>query len=144
MKNLLLLLSALVVVPAWAEEAPVTGTGVVIELKGSAKSVHALVADLEKETVYKDAACSSKPAKKPGRTAKITCAKTDGALLAFLGNNAPANIHWSISAAATKSLSTAANKGVLACPPPIGCAMMHCPPPTGPIVCCNQTTLKVC
>lgn len=145
MKNLLLLLSALIVVPAWAGDAvPASGTGVVIELKGSAKSLSALVADLEKDAVYKAAECSSKPMKKSGKTAKITCAQADGALLAFLGNNAPANIHWSISAAATKSLSTAANKGVLACPPPIGCAMMHCPPPAGPIVCCNQTTLKVC
>ncbi|OGS81168.1 MAG: hypothetical protein A2Z94_02350 [Gallionellales bacterium GWA2_55_18] len=144
-KNLLLLLSALIVVPAWAgdvavapatakptamQAAPVTETGVVIELKGSAKGTSALVADLEKEAVYKEAVCSSKPAKKPGKTAKITCAKADGALLVFLGKNAPANVHWSISAAATKSLSIAAIRGVTVTCPQI-CRIMPCPPPNG-------------
>ena len=139
MKNLLLLLSVLIVVPAWAGDAvPVSGTGVVIELKGSAKSLSVLVADLEKDAVYKAAECSSKPMKKSGKTAKITCAQADGALLAFLAKNAPANVHWSISAAATKRVSTATSKGVAPLGCPTGCSLMNCPPPGGPVVCCKN------
>lgn len=136
MKNLLLLLSALIAVPAWAGEVPVSETGVVIELKGSAKSLSALVADLEKDAVYKAAECSSKPMRKSGKTAKITCAQADGALLTFLVKNAPTNVHWSISAAASKALSSAANKSILSCP--TGCTLAHCPAPAGPIVCCKN------
>lgn len=154
MKNLLLLLSALIAVPAWAADAtpavkptaqPVSAaeTGIVIVLKGTNKGVAALAANLEKEAVYKEANCSSKPAKKPGKTAKITCAKADGALLAFLSKNAPAKVQWSISAAATKSIPVT-TKGAAYCPPPIGCAMMNCPPPGGPLRCCNQTTRMPC
>jgi len=122
-KIVLLLLSALVVAPAWAEEekapapsakpaemqaasadaqtaetraAPVAQTGVVIELKGAAKDTAALSANLEKDAVFKDAGCSTKSARK---SAKITCAKADSGLMAFLAKNAPANIRWSISAA---------------------------------------------
>lgn len=138
MKILMLLLSALIVVPAWAGEVPVSATGVVIELKGSAKSLSALVADLEKDAVYKAAECSSKPMKKSGKTTKITCAQADGALLAFLAKNAPANVHWSISAAAAKKISAAASKGVAPLGCPTGCLLMNCPPPGGPVVCCKN------
>lgn len=133
MRKLLLLLCALIfAAPAWAGDAvPVNETGVVIELKGSAKNLSALAADMEKDAVYKAAECSSKPMKKSGKTAKITCAKADGALLAFLGKNAPANVHWSISAAANKGVSP------LGCP--AGCSLMHCPPPSGPLLCCKNS-----
>ena len=147
MKNILLFLSALIVVPAWAgdaevapkssamgmQTAPGTQTAVNIELKGSAKSVGALVADLEKEAVYKDATCSSKPAEKSGSIARITCAKADSALMTFLSKNAPAKVHWSISAAANQSASVAAS-----CPS--GCTLINCPPPSGPVQCCKKTS----
>lgn len=139
MKNLLLLLSALIVVPAWAGDAvPANETGVIIGLEGSAKSLSALVADLEKDAVYKAAECSSKPMRKSGKTAKITCAQADGALLAFLGKNAPANVHWSISAAAAKRVPFAASKGVAPLGCPSGCSLMNCPPPGGPVLCCKN------
>ena len=128
MKKMLLLLLASIIAPAWAGDvAPDAGTGVVIELKGSAKDINALAADLEKEAVYKEAACSGKPAKKSGKTAKINCAKADGALMTFLSKNAPTKVHWSISAVANRSIS--------ACPG--SCTIINCPPPSGPLMCCH-------
>jgi hypothetical protein len=127
MKKMMLVLLALIVVPAWAADVaatPEAQTRVNIELKGSAKSVQALVADMEKAAVYKEAICSTKPAKKSGKTI-ITCAKADSALMDFLSKNAPAKVQWSISVAA--SCAT-------------GCVLMNCPPPGGPLVCCKRTT----
>ena len=144
MKKLPLLL-ALIVLPAWAGDvAPVAEKGVSIELKGASKNLSALMADLEKDAAYKEAACSGKPAKS-GKAAKITCGKADGALLVFLSKNAPANVRWTISAAATAPATRApapAASAPLSCP--TGCAVMNCPPPSGPIVCCNTTTHQAC
>jgi len=147
MKNMLLILLALIVmpvaVPVWAGDAaiapstpkpsaqtmraaPDTQTSVVIELKGSPKSTSALLANLEKDAVYKEAVCST--TKKSEKTAEIKCAKADSGLMAFLSKNAQA-VHWSISE----------EPGC-----PTGCSLMHCPPPNGPIVCCNQTTYIPC
>lgn len=138
MKNLILVLLALIAVPAQAGDvtaALITQAGVNIELKGPAKSVRALVADLEKDTAYKDAGCSSAPAKKSGKTAKtkIRCAKPDGTLMTFLSKNAPAQVHWSISSSGTS---------VAACP--TGCILTNCPPPNGILRCCNTSTWQPC
>jgi hypothetical protein len=140
MKNLLLFLLALIVVPVWAEgsadapmkAAPDIQTSVNIVLKGSPGSVSALVAALEKDAVYKDAGCSSKPARKSGKMAKISCAKADSALMEFLSKNASAKVHWSISA------TTSAVSSPLSCP--TGCVFMNCPPPGGPALCCKKTS----
>ncbi len=134
MKKLLLcLLALLVVAPAWGGTATfISWAGVAIELKGSAESVSTLVAGLEKEAVYKDAACSTVPAKKSGKTARISCDKADSGLMDFLTKNAPATVQWSISSV----------PAVGKCLP--GCATMHCPPPGGPVRCCNTTTYAAC
>jgi hypothetical protein len=144
MKNMLLFLLALIVVPVWAEDvavapttqkstamqaAPVAETGVVIELKGSAKSISALVTDLEKEAVYKEAACVT--TKTTGEIAKVSCAKADSALMAFMAKNASAKVHWSISGAGTNALQGC----------PAGCVMMPCPTLNK---CCSLTTHKPC
>ena len=141
MKSILLFLLALIVVPSWADDAALmpsanatasaappaldSATSVYIELKGPAKSLPALVADLEKTAVYREAGCSSIPTKKPGKTAKIMCTKADGALMTYLSKSAPANVHWSISVAAC----------------PTGCTLINCPPPGGPKVCCKRTSI---
>lgn len=139
MKNMLLfLLSMIVAAPAWAGDEPPAATGVVIELKGPAKSVAALVADLEKDKAYQDAACS--PGRKSGKAAKIACAQADSALMAFLGKNAPAKVRWSISSTATP----ATTKSVTPLGCPTGCALMNCPPPGGPYRCCNTKTYAPC
>lgn len=140
MKKMLLLLSVLIVAPAWAEapaQTATTGNAVVIELKGQARSVSALIADLKKDEVYQAAACST--GKKSGKTTKITCSKTDGALLTFLANNAPAEVRWSISAAPAGWVPQPPG-----CPPPAGCSMMNCPPPGGTYRCCNNNTRMPC
>ena len=140
MKSILLFLSALIVMPSWANDAAMmpsgnstaqakapaldTATSVYIELKGPAKSLPALVADLEKTSVYQEAGCSSVPTRKPGKTAKIMCTKADSALMAMLSKTAPANVHWSISVAAC----------------PTGCKVFNCPPPSGPYTCCKKTS----
>jgi hypothetical protein len=144
MKNMLLLLLTLIIVPAWAGDvAPDTQTGVSIELKGSAKSLSALVADLEKDAVYKEAACSTAPAKKSGETVKISCAKADGALMTFLSKNAQ-TVHWSISALANKSLPATAKQGVVPMSCPTGCSIINCPPPSGPLECCHISNHTPC
>lgn len=133
MKKMLLLLSALIVAPAMAEDAApliqksaaaqtalASETGVVIQLKGAAKSTSALVADLQKEAVYKDAACSASAAKRPAKVAKITCAKADGALMDFLSKNAQA-VHWSISAAPRMRLMSTTTGGCA-----VGCVPTSC------------------
>jgi hypothetical protein len=149
-KKLLLLLSALIVVPAWAGDvapsSPATaapaGAGVVIVLKGAARNISALVAELEKETVYKEAACAS--ASKPGKTAKISCAKADAGLMAFLGQYASAKVQWHISGATTAAPVAAPVAAPMAATSTLGCAtgctLMNCPPPGGPVVCCKRTT----
>jgi hypothetical protein len=142
MKNILLFLLILIAVPAWAGDmtmAPATAkpaamdsapmAGVVIKMKGASKTVRALVANLEKEDIYKDAFCSGK-ASKSGKSAKISCAKADGALLTYLAANA-SGVHWSISAG--KKLSAAS-----ICPS--GCVYTSCPPPSGPDACCKRTS----
>ena len=139
MKNLLLLLSALVVVPAWAadpapapakpkpaaKQAASLSLGVAIELKGSSEDVSALVAKLKNAPVYKAAACEIVS------ESKIACAKADGALMVFLDKNAPGAVQWTIISNGGK-------------PCPTGCQVMLCPPPNGPLVCCNPGTLKAC
>lgn len=144
MKYILLLLSALIVMPAWAGDvAPTAKTGVVIKLKGSAKNVSALVAELEKEAAYTEASCTT--GKKPGKTAKITCAKADGTLMTFLGNYAAAKVQWTVSGTtvAVASSATADNpvaaRAAAICP--AMCTMMNCPPPGGPVMCCKRTTV---
>lgn len=129
MKNLLLFFLALiVVVPAWGDTAaPVSWAGVVIELKGPAESVSALVAKLKEAPVYKAASCET--ASKLEATVTINCAKADNRLMAFLGKNAPATVQWSISSAAAGGKCTG------------NCILMPCPSAT---VCCNTTTHKPC
>lgn len=120
MKNMLLLLS-LIAVPAWAEDAPVVlsaptttvmqavpvaETSVVIQLNGTAKSIATVVADLEKDAAYKEAACSTRHAKKTGKTANITCAKANSGLMEFLLKNTPVKVRWNISAAAPRLTAT--------------------------------------
>jgi len=138
MKITLLILLSLIVMPAWAEDAaapsvskpetiqaaPAPETSVVIELKGSSKNVSAVASGLEKEAVYKDAACSTAN-NKSGKAARITCTKADSALMTFLTKNAPAKVQWSISPAGC----------------PTGCLLMPCPSIT---VCCSKTTHKPC
>ncbi len=149
-RYVLLFLSALIVAPAWAAEekasipalqkpaemqaAPVIQTSVVIELKGPAQSVAALTADLEKDASYKEAGCSSKPAKKSAKTATITCAKADSALMAFLVKNAAVNIHWTISGTAYTFTANSSN----GCP--AGCYYMQCPVGSGVVRCCKNNT----
>ncbi len=155
-KKMLLLLSALIVVPAWAGDiapsspaaAAPAGSGVVIVLKGAAGDISALVADLEKEAVYKEAACA--PASKPGKTAKISCAKAYAGLMAFLGQYASAKVQWHISGATTVApvvapvAATLEAQSTAICP--TGCTMMNCPPPGGAPACCKRTIsgYKVC
>lgn len=132
MKKLLLCLLALTAVaPAWGGSAVLASwAGVVVELKGANQDISALAAKLEKDRVYKAAACA--PANIAGETAKIDCAKADSGLMAFLGKNAPATVQWSIASVAAE------NK----CTP--GCVSMKCPPPNGPLVCCNTATYQPC
>lgn len=131
MKKMLLLLS-LIAVPAWAEDSAVASpvpqleamqaapaTRVAIEFKGPAKSTSALVAGLEKEAVYKEAACS----KKAGKTARITCANANGRLMEFLLKNAPASVQWST----TNLTLTCLN----------GCVYTQCPAGSGIYRCCK-------
>lgn len=132
MKNLLLLLLALIVVaPAWGGTAKPLASSVTIELNNLTDNdnVSALVAKLEKNAVHKAAACG--PAKTTDATTKIDCAKADSGLMGFLSENAPPTVLWSITSLIEKK-----------CLP--GCALMHCPPPNGATVCCNTTTLKAC
>jgi hypothetical protein len=127
MKHKLMMLLALIVAPAWAAEtampanapAPAAQTAVTVELSGSAKDVRGLLAELEKDAVYKDSGCSAKPMKKSAKTARIGCTSAGGALLDYLGKNAPNKVHWSISGAATLMMPTTSN-----CP--TGCALTTC------------------
>lgn len=136
MKNILLFLLTVIVVPAWAEDVMSdTAAGVIIELKGSSQDISALTAKLEKETVYQDAVCSSQLARKSGKILKINCAKADSALMTFLSKNAPTKVHWSISVAAAKLNISAAPVGCAT-----GCQMLYCPPPSGPYECCKKTS----
>lgn len=141
MKKLPLLL-ALLVLPAWAADAA-GDRGMNVELKGPAKSVAALVADLEKDAAYKDAGCAAKG--KPGKTARISCAKAEGALLTAL-KAAPGDVRWSVSSAAAKPVAApaaaAAPLSAQGCA--VGCSYMKCPPPNGVPMCCNISTYKAC
>lgn len=136
MKKMLPLLFALIAAPVWAaDELPFPQTGVTIELKGESAKLSAVLAEIEKETAYKEADCATKPAKKSAKKASISCSKADGALLTILSKNAQ-TVRWSISAAATRAAAP------MACP--TGCALMNCPPPSGPWQCCNTATHKPC
>ena len=115
MKQMLMMLLALTVAPVWAEEAaaPVAQaaasaaqTAVTVVLSGSSKGVRALLAELEKDAVYKDSGCSGKPMKKSAKTAKISCANASSALLDYLGKHTPAKVRWSISGSAPKMLAS--------------------------------------
>jgi hypothetical protein len=129
MKKLLMFLLALIVVaPAWAkDDSALSSTGVVIKLKGSGESVSTLVADLKKQKVFKTAICGIV------EESEIYCGIADSGLMAFIGENAPAAVEWSISS--TPPIHTL-------CVP--GCRAMHCPPPGGPVTCCNTSTLQAC
>lgn len=143
MKNLLLFLLALITSPAWAgDAAPDTQTAVIIELKGPAQSTTALIADLEKQAVYKEALCATTPAKKAGKTAKISCTKADSALMSFLSSNTPANVRWSISGTAPTAAGQTPDSTTSLCP--TGCFMMNCPPPSGPVKCCRPPAYTPC
>ncbi len=128
MKRVVLLLLALVAVPAWAEDAPApasaTQTTVTVQLSGSAKGVQALLAKLEKDAVYKDSGCSGKPMKKSAKTAKINCTNAGGALLAYLGENTPQKVRWSISGTAGGMSATQTLAPRLVCP--TGCTATIC------------------
>lgn len=87
MKNILLLLLASIIVPAWAEEAT-----------------------------------EPPPAK--------------------LALNAQAAHNIQASPSAQPNPAAAGTDAPTACP--TGCALMNCPPPSGPIKCCNTTTLQPC
>ncbi len=144
MKKLTLLL-ALLVLPAWAVDTAAE-RGMNIELSGPAKSVAALVADLERNAAYPEAGCTARS--KVGKTAKIVCTKANGALLTVL-NGAPANVRWSISSAnkvqpvgATTATAVAPVDTAEGCA--AGCATMRCPPPNGPVMCCNIKTYQAC
>lgn len=138
MKKALPLLFALIAVSAWAGEAIVAPSmsrneamvappvGVVIEFKGADKSISALIAAMEKEGVYKEAACATVPGKDTGKPASISCGKAEGALMTYLSKHAPADTLWSITTASS-------------CP--TGCYMMNCPPPGGPVACCKRTSI---
>ena len=144
MKKLLLILSVLLAAPAWAGEAaataeqaaaPAAQIAVTVALSGASKGVRALLAELEKDAVYKEAGCSAKPMKKPAKTARISCTNASGALLDYLGKNTPSKIRWSISGAAPLTMSTAAStcakqtcSGILSCYfPRCGGACNTCP-----------------
>ncbi len=128
MKRIALLLLALIAAPAWAEDAPApapaTQTAVTVQLSGSVKGVQALLAKLEKDAVYKDSGCSGKPMKKSAKAAKISCTNAGGALLAYLGENAPDKVRWSISAAGARMSAT----GIIC---PVGCTATVCGGVTG-------------
>jgi len=128
MKRIALLLLALIAAPAWAEEAvapaPATQTAVTVQLSGSAKGVQALLAKLEKDAVYQESGCSGKPMKKSAKTAKISCTSAGGALLAYLGENTPDKVRWSISGAAARMSATQAVAPRIVCP--IGCTPTIC------------------
>ncbi|MFH0933652.1 MAG: hypothetical protein V1879_00430, partial [Pseudomonadota bacterium] len=107
----ILLLAALIVAPAWAGDIKVMPTasqvvmhdtpapsGIVIELKGDAKDVAALVADLEKEAIFKEAACTVRESQE---STKISCARADGKQMEYLDAYPSAKVHWSISGATT-------------------------------------------
>lgn len=114
MKKLLLLLSMLIAVPAWAGDVTSSSAGqtaVTVQLSGSVKGVRAMLAGLEKDAVYKDAGCSAKPMKKAAKTAKISCSHAGGALLDYMGKNTPNKVRWSISSA----VGTVAARAALAC-----------------------------
>jgi len=127
--------------PATPQFPSVQGSRVVIELKGPAKSVAAMVAELEQDAVYKDAACSH--AGKPGKTATITCANADSGLMAFVSHNLAEKVRWSISGSTvpnlftTKALSNARTLSITPNACAAGCTAMNCPPPSGPPECCH-------
>ncbi len=136
MKKMLPFLLALIVAPAWAaDEMPFPEAGVTIELKGESAKLSAVLGEIEKETVYKEAGCATKPAKKAAKKASISCTKADGALLTLLSKNAQ-TVRWSISGAAYRAAAP------MACP--TGCVFMNCPPPAGPVRCCNTATHTPC
>lgn len=128
MKRIALLLLASIVAPAWAEEAAAPAaaaqTAVTVQLSGPAKGVQALLAELEKDSVYKDSGCSGKPMKKSAKTVKISCTNAGGALLGYLGANAPYKVRWSISGAAAPMSATQTLAPRLACP--TGCTATIC------------------
>lgn len=130
MKKMALILLASIAVPAWAEDAPAPAapaqTAVTVQLAGSSKGVQALLAKLEKDAVYKDSGCSGKPMKKSAKTAKISCTNAGGALLAYLGENTPDKVRWSISGATTPMSAT---RAMSSCP--VGCALTICNGVTG-------------
>lgn len=130
MKKLLMFLLALIIVaPAWAnDDRTLSSTGVIIKLKGSDEGVSNLVADLEKQKVFKTAICGMV------KKSEIYCGIADSGLMAFIGENAPAAVKWSISS--TPPILS------IKCVP--GCKTMRCPPPNGPMTCCNTSTLQVC
>lgn len=132
MKNLLLLLSALIVVaPAWEAGAAPLAVSVTIELNNltDQDDVSALVAKLEKNKVHKAAACGPANTTKGGT--KIDCAKADSGLMTFLSKNAPPTVLWSITSLIEKKCA-------------VGCVLMKCPPPGGPVRCCNTATYQPC
>lgn len=125
MKNKLLLLLALVALPAWAG-------GMDVQLKGKAKDVAALTEQLKQDKSFQDASCSVKS------KSKVHCDQASGALLEFLDANA-GKVRWSIAGAAA---AKQAMKAGGMCPP--GCTYTNCPPPGGPARCCNTTTWQPC
>lgn len=117
--KLIMLLLALVVVPAWAGEAatPAAQTAVTVQLSGSHKGVQALLADLEKDAAYKESGCSAKPMKKSAKMVKISCSNASGALLDYLSKNTQSGVRWNISGATAAST-------LAACP--AGCSVQTC------------------
>lgn len=155
MRSMLLILSALAIAAsAWAENEPkapaaaqaaapeaakpAAQVGVVIELKGQAKQVSALEEALEKDAAYKDAGCSARHAKK---STKISCARADSALMAFLVKNAEA-VRWSIASVAlprvpaVNAMKMQSLTGSVCNSP---CKVMACPPPGGTTQCCTTS-----
>lgn len=121
MKNKLLLLLALVAMPAWAG-------GVDIQFKGKAKDVKSAVEQMQKDKSFQDAACTVSKN-------KVHCDQAAGALLEYLDANTA--LRWTISSSAKMPMKSTAT-----CP--VGCLLMHCPPPGGSVVCCNTKTYAPC
>ncbi len=115
--------------------ASIEGLAVNIELKGSHKNVAAMIARMEQEPIYKEAACAK--GKKAG---SITCEHTNSGII-MLVSQPYADVTWTMSGATLHKLFTGKN------PPKMqtlslttctvsGCTYMQCPPGSA-YACCH-------
>ncbi len=141
MRNIIALLFALIVAPAWAADTPVDTmptadptASIVIKLTGAANDVKAFIIAFESDAVYKSADCKTSTTGKSKKSATVACKQADGALMSYLVSNASA-LQWSVSS--SKSLRNKENdKATAMCVSP--CTWRACPRSTDPQACCKM------